>query len=83
MFGEINVKKIIVYSQPSCPPCQVVKQFLDHHNITYIDKDISVDKDARNTLVEDLQSSSTPTITVDDQVIIGFDLKKLEQLLGL
>ncbi|WP_226530189.1 glutaredoxin domain-containing protein [Metabacillus niabensis] len=77
------MKKIIVYSQPSCPPCQVVKQFLDHHNITYIDKDISVDKDAWNTLVEDLQSSSTPTVTVGDEVVIGFDLKKLEELLGL
>ncbi len=77
------MKKVIVYTQPSCPPCQVVKKFLDHYNITYIEKDVSVETSARKVLVEDLHSTSTPTVTVDDQVVIGFDLKKLEELLDL
>ncbi|QNF29293.1 glutaredoxin family protein [Metabacillus elymi] len=76
-------KVVIVYSQPSCPPCQVVKQFLNHHNVSYIEEDISVDTDARDKLVNELLSTSTPTITVDDQVVAGFDLKKLEELLDL
>lgn len=76
-------KVVIVYSQPSCPPCQVVKQFLNHLNVSYIEKDISVDTDARDKLVNELLSTSTPTITVDDQVVAGFDLKKLEELLDL
>ena len=76
-------KVVVVYSQPSCPPCQVVKQFLNYHNVSYIEKDISVDTDARDKLVNELQSTSTPTITVDDQVVAGFDLKKLEELLDL
>ncbi|MBO1514606.1 glutaredoxin family protein [Metabacillus bambusae] len=76
-------KEVTVYSQPSCPPCQVVKQFLDYHKVSYIEKDISVDTDARDKLVNELLSTSTPTITVDDQVVAGFDLKKLEELLDL
>lgn len=77
------MRNVIVYTQPSCPPCQVVKKFLNHHDITYTEKDISADKAARKFLVEDIQSTSTPTVTVDDQIVIGFDLKKLEELLGL
>ncbi|PMC35115.1 NrdH-redoxin [Bacillus sp. UMB0899] len=77
------MKKVIVYTQPSCPPCQVVKKFLDHYHITYIEKDVSADTDARKVLVEDLKSTSTPTVTVDEHVVPGFDLKKLEELLGL
>lgn len=82
-LGEIKMKKVIVYTQPSCPPCQVVKQFLDHHQITYTEKDVSADTEARRILVEDLHSTSTPTVTVDNQVVTGFDLKKLEELLGI
>ncbi|KKI93867.1 glutaredoxin [Bacillus sp. SA1-12] len=76
-------KIVTVYTQPSCPPCQIVKQFLNHHHISYIEKDISIDSEARDKLVYELESTSTPTITVDDQVVTGFDLKKLEELLGL
>jgi glutaredoxin-like YruB-family protein len=85
MFGKIGKmnKVITVYTQPSCPPCQVVKAFLDHHNLSYFEKDISVDVKARDKLVYELESTSTPTITVDDQIVTGFDLEKLEVLLGL
>ncbi|MGM0873407.1 MAG: glutaredoxin family protein [Bacillota bacterium] len=76
-------KVVTVYSQPNCPPCQVVKQFLDHHSVPYIEKDVSVDTEARDKLVYELKSTSTPTITVDDQVVTGFDLQKLEELLGI
>jgi glutaredoxin-like YruB-family protein len=76
-------KVVTVYTQPSCPPCKVVKMFLDHHNISYVEKDISADEKARDILVYELESTSTPTITVDDQVITGFDLQRLEELLGL
>jgi len=77
------VKKVTVYTQPSCPPCQVVKKFLDHHQISYIEKDVSIDLDARTTLINELQSTSTPTVTVDDAVVTGFDLQKLEKLLEI
>jgi glutaredoxin-like YruB-family protein len=77
------VKKVTVYTQPSCPPCQVVKKFLEHHQISYIEKDVSIDLDARHTLINELESTSTPTVTVDNEVVTGFDLQKLESLLGL
>ncbi len=77
------MKKVIVYTQPSCPPCEVVKKFLAHHNISFTEKDVTIDLEARNTLVGELNSTSTPTVTVDHHVVPGFDLKKLEELLEL
>ena len=78
------MKKIVtVYTQPSCPPCKITKQFLDHHHITYLEKDVSLDKDARDKLVNELNSSTTPTVTIDSSVIIGFDLQKIEKILGM
>ncbi|MBD1381278.1 glutaredoxin domain-containing protein [Metabacillus arenae] len=76
-------KKITVYTQPDCPPCKIVKQFLDHHQFQYTEIDISTDFDARERLVYDLESSSTPTVTVGESVVRGFDLQELEKLLGV
>jgi glutaredoxin len=56
-------------------------EFLSQKGIAYNAKDISTDMEARRELVN-LGSRSTPTITVDDQVIIGFDRGKLSALLG-
>ncbi|WP_273131129.1 glutaredoxin family protein [Metabacillus sp. HB246100] len=77
------MKNVTIYSQPGCPPCEIVKQFLDHHQITYVEKDISSDMEARDKLVYELGSSSTPTVTVNQEVVTGFDLKKLEWLLEI
>ena len=40
------------------------------------------DLSALTELVEKYQSRSTPTIVVDDEVMMGFDPKRLEQLLS-
>ena len=45
--------------------------------------DNSENLEARDYLVHELQSYSTPTVTVDEQVVKGFDLSKLQNLLGI
>jgi glutaredoxin-like YruB-family protein len=76
-------KRVEVYTQPDCPPCQIVKQYLDHHKIDYLVFDVSEDAKARNKMVNEFKSYSTPTVTVDGEIVAGFDLQKLEKLLGL
>jgi protein-disulfide isomerase len=41
-----------------------------------------VDRQAVVELVRKYNSNSTPTIVVDDQVMIGFDPKRLDQMLA-
>lgn len=76
-------KRVSVYTQPDCPPCQIVKQYLDHHEIDYTVLDVSKDAKARNKMVNEFKSFSTPTVTVDEEIVAGFDLQKLEKLLEL
>ncbi|USK35445.1 NrdH-redoxin [Bacillus sp. F19] len=76
-------KRVEVYTQPDCPPCQIVKQYLDHLEIDYTVFDVSKDSKARDKMVQELKSYSTPTVTVDGEIVAGFDLQKLEKLLGL
>lgn len=58
-----------------------MKEFLSHHNISFIEYDISTDQAARDHLVFELNSHSTPTIVIGDDVIPGFDLDKLKTVL--
>lgn len=57
-------------------------EFLSQKGVAYSAKDISTDMEARKELVS-LGSRSTPTIKVDNEVIIGFDRGKLSTLLGM
>ncbi len=57
-------------------------EFLSQKGVPYTAKDISTDMDARKELIS-LGSRATPTIKVDDEVIIGFDRARLSTLLGI
>lgn len=77
------MKKVIVYTQPDCPPCEITKLFLTEHQIPFEIKNIKNDKLAMKELVEKYKSYTTPTIVIDDTVITGFDLEKLKQELNI
>jgi glutaredoxin-like YruB-family protein len=75
-----RMKRVILYSQPGCPPCFAAKKFLAAHNIPFEYKDVQADPSALCELVR-LNSRSTPTIVVGNEVMIGFDPARLEQML--
>ncbi len=77
------MKKITIYTQPDCPPCEITKLFLTEHGIPFEAKNIKTDKIAKKELIEKYQSYSTPTIVIDNIVITGFDLEKLKQELNI
>jgi glutaredoxin-like YruB-family protein len=77
----MSQKRVVLYSQPGCPPCFAAKHFFNSREIAFEYKDVTKDPEAMRELVE-LNSRSTPTIVVDDEVMIGFDMDRLEQLLG-
>lgn len=75
------MKRVILYSQPGCPPCNAAKQFLVARNIPFEYKDVRADHGALRELVR-LNSRSTPTIVVGEEVMVGFDPKRLELILN-
>ncbi len=73
--------RVILYSQPGCPPCYAAKQFLTARNVPFEYKDVKADHVALRELAR-LNSRSTPTIVVGEEVMIGFDPERLEKLLA-
>ena len=60
--------------------CQSVKEFLSQNGITYEDKDVSTDEAALHELLH-LGGTTTPATVIDGEVVIGFDRKRLAELL--
>lgn len=77
------MKDITLYTQPDCPPCKIMKLFLNDNNIDFKEKDIKTDEKARKELTNKYGSYSTPTIVIDEKVFIGFDLEAIEKELNL
>ena len=75
------MKRVVLYSQPGCPPCVAAKQFLKARQVEFEYKDVQADPAALQELME-LNSRSTPTIVVGDEVMIGFDPEWLDAMLA-
>ena len=76
------MKKVVIYSQPGCPPCDWVKTYLNERGVPFTVRDVSSDSSARKELVGKYKSRSTPTVVVDEEVMIGFDPDRLQEMLG-
>ncbi len=75
-------RKIIVFTQPDCPPCWSVKVYLADKGLEFEERDVTEDQEAVRELVETYQSRSTPTIVIGENVMIGFDPEELDQILA-
>lgn len=62
--------------------CGRTKEFLSRNGISFEDRDITRNEAALEEL-QKLGLMTTPVTLVDDQVVVGFDQKKLSELLGL
>jgi len=62
--------------------CNRVKEFLRKQNIAFTDRDITSDDSALAEL-ERLGVMTTPVTVVDGETVVGYDLNRLETLLGI
>ena len=76
------MKKIIVYSTKNCPYCRMAKAFLDKHGVPYEGIDVGEDSNAAKKMIELSGQRGVPVIIVDDEVIVGFDSQRLNDLFG-
>ncbi|HVP96403.1 Uxx-star family glutaredoxin-like (seleno)protein [Methanoregula sp.] len=73
---------VTVYSTKNCPYCRMAKAFLDKQGIQYTAIDVGADAAAAEKMIALSGQRGVPVITVDDEVIIGFDSQRLNELFG-
>ena len=75
-------KKVVVYSTPTCPYCKRAKAYLSEKGIPYTDINVAEDRDKAKEMIQKSGQMSVPVIVVDDEVIVGFNQGKLDELLS-
>ena len=77
------MKKVIIYSTPTCHFCHMAKDFLKEHKIEFKDIDVSIDHEKAKEMVKKTGQMGVPVIEIDDEIVIGFDKDKLIKLLDI
>ena len=72
---------IIVYTQPGWLFCNSLKAWLSEKDIDYSERNIAEEDSALEEL-KNLGVFSTPATLIDNELIIGFDQRKFEELLN-
>jgi len=76
-------KTVTIYSTPTCHFCQMAKEYFTENNIAYTEHDVSADLEKRQEMVDKTNQMGVPVILIGDEVTIGFDKKRLQDLLGI
>jgi glutaredoxin-like YruB-family protein len=75
--------RVIVFSTPNCPYCNMAKRYLRERGIRFRDVDVSRDPAAARDMVRRSGQQGVPVIEINGKIVVGFDRAKINQLLGL
>jgi glutaredoxin-like YruB-family protein len=76
-------KQVTIYSTPTCHFCHMAKDYLNENNIEYTDHDVSTNLEARQEMMDRSGQMGVPQIVIGDELVVGFDKPRIDQLLGL
>ncbi|HOT93887.1 MAG TPA: FAD-dependent oxidoreductase [Methanoregulaceae archaeon] len=74
--------KVVVYFTENCPYCRMVKAFLDQRKVPYRAVNVGTDRQAAREMIERSGQYGVPVTVVDEEVIVGYDAKRLGELFG-
>lgn len=77
-----------VFALSTCPYCRMARKYLDENDVEYdvleVDLLTGAERDGAIAEVKELSGgTSFPVIVVDDDIIVGFNKKRMKELLDL
>ncbi len=77
-----------MYTTPSCVYCKMAKEFFAKHSVSYEEKNVVEDAEARNAMITKSGQMGVPVIQIAQDngqivMVIGFDQTQLKELLGI
>jgi glutaredoxin-like YruB-family protein len=74
------MKKVTLYTTPSCQYCEQAKEYMKDHDIDYKYYDVSEDTDRRKEMIEKSGQMGVPVIELGDEMMVGFDPERFEEM---
>lgn len=77
------MKKVTIYSTPTCTYCNMAKEFFKTHGISYTEYNVKDDLVKRKEMIDKSQQMGVPVIDIDGKLMVGFDEAELSRALGV
>lgn len=78
------MKKVTIYSTPTCHFCHMAKDYFKEKGVEFEDFDVSKDLEKRKEMLEKSGQMGVPVIIIDNKdIIVGFNKPQIIQLLGI
>lgn len=77
------MKKVKVFSTPTCPYCYMAKRYLTEKKVAFEDIDVSQNQEQAIAMYQKSGQMGVPQLWIDDQVVVGFDKASIDHLLNL
>ncbi len=77
-----------LYALSTCPYCRQTRAYLDENDVEYELTEVDLlEGDERQAAIDEVRGisggTSFPVIIIDDEVIVGFNKRRIKELLGL
>jgi glutaredoxin len=79
---EVAVLNVEVFTRDGCKSSRRVKEFLAHHGIGFVERNLSTEPDARAEHAQ-IGYRGVPVIRAGERIISGFREQALGKLLGI
>ena len=70
-----------IYSTPTCPYCEMAKEYFKEHNVQYEEHDVSSSEAAQKEMIAKSHQMGVPVIEINGKIIIGFNRGELDKAL--
>ena len=77
------MKKVVVFSTPTCSWCRKLKSYLKENKIRFTDVDVSRDAKAAQDMVWKTRQQGVPQMWINNVPVVGFDKQKIDKLLEI
>lgn len=77
------MKKISIYSTPTCVYCNMAKTFFKTNSMDYVEYNVATDLTRRKEMIDKTGQMGVPVIDIDGEVVVGFDEAKIKATLGV
>lgn len=75
--------KVIVYTKNDCPWCVKVEDFLKQNNIQFEERNAQANPEFAKEVVAKSGGAAVPVTDIDGTIILGFNAKRLKELLKI
>ncbi|MFB6158941.1 MAG: glutaredoxin family protein [Candidatus Nanohalobium sp.] len=71
--------EIEVYSTPSCPYCDKIKEWLDENGYEYTEFNVAENKEKAKEMIQRTGQRGVPQTFIGDTEVVGFQPGKIEE----